>query len=271
MSSVHNTLILSEKGLSFSPNLLVERETEREREIEVVRELKESLSSWEELGFYFQDMAAEILEEGLRELKENAAKNVEEAQDIIQFMENGSFSGLRVRQRGEELAVRLLQYYPQVIRCKEALLSKSQQRRRVVKRLLREDTLDRLSHCTIMGDECSHLNEVLRGLVEQLEEQEPGKVWRLCSLLEDVEWGTQTASTIDIEGFDRLYDFLMSIFERAEGYDFYSGTWTGSRDQTRYEVESKVEEIAREARLALIKLLEEWEREHRHQGERRGR
>ena len=271
MSLVHNTLVLSERRASFGPSLLIEREAEVEREIEVVRELKESLSSWEELGFYFQDMDTEILTEELRELKESAVKDIEEAQDIIQFLEKGSLPDFqRIRRRGEKLASRLLEYYPPVIRRKEALLSKCQQRKTAVERLLREDTLDRLSHSTVMGDEGSLLKEVLRGLVEQLERKEPGKVLEMCSLLEDVEWGTETVTTIGIEGFDSIYDFLMSIFERAEGYDFYAGTWSGRRDQTRYEAESKLEEMAREARLALIKLLEEWEREEIHQGDKSG-
>ena len=271
MSLVHNTFVHSERRVSFSPGLLVEHETEVEREIEVVRELKESLSSWEELGFYFQDMDTEIISEEIRELRKNAVRDYEEAQHIIRLLEKNTSSDLqRTRGRGEELAVGLLKYYPQVIRRKETLLSKSWRRRRIVKHLLKEDILDRLSRSTVLGDEASLLNEVLNGLVEQLEIEEPGRAWKLCSLLEDVEWGTQTASTIDIEGFDRIYDFLMSIFERAEGYDFYSGTWTGSRDQTNYEAETRLEEIGREARLALIGILEEWEREHSLRGEQDG-
>ena len=273
MPLVHNTLVLSERRVSFNPNLLVERETEVEREIEVVRELKESLSSWDELGFYFQDMDTEIINEELRELKESAVKDCKEAQRIIQLLGKENPSDLqRIRRRGEELAVRLQKYYPQAISRMKVLLSKSQRRRGQVRHLLKEDTLDRLSRSTILGDETSLLNEVLEGLVEQLEKQEPGRALELCSLLEDVEWGTQTASTIDIDGFDSVYDFLVSIFERAEGYDFSTGMWTGSRDQTRYEGESKIGEIAREARLALIGLLEEWKREHRSiEGEQRGR
>lgn len=263
MSLVHNTLVLSEKRFSSSQSLLVERETERERETEVVRELKESLSSWGGLGFFFQDLDAEVLAEEMRELKESASRDKEEAFDIIRLLDEGSSSDLqRIRQRGKILALRLLEYYPEVIRQKEDLLSKSRWRSDVVSRLLREDTLHRLSRSTNMGDEALLLGEVLRGLVEKLDEEEPGRVQQVCSLLEDVEWGTQTVTTIDIEGFDRLYDFLMSIFERAEGYDFYSGSWTGNRDQTMDEAESKLEELAGTAREALVKLLDEWEREH---------
>ena len=268
MSLGHNTLVLSNTRFSLGFNLLVEHETEVEHEIEVVRELKDNLSSWEELGFYFQDMDTEILKEELRDLKDNAAKDIDKARNIILLFGNEKLSNLQtIKLKAEKLATRLLRYYPRVIRQKESLLSKAYQRRRLVKQLLSEDTFDRLSRSTVFGDEGFLLNEVLKELVEQLDEQQAGNVWKLCTLLEEVEWGTQTASTINIEGFDRVYDFLMSIFERATGYDFYKGSWTGDRGQVSYESESMVEEIARKARLALMELLDEWERENESNGE----
>ena len=273
MSSLHNSLVLLKRQVSLAnPYWLVEREAEYEREVEVVRELKESLSSWEELGFYFHDMDSEILTEELRDLRESAIQDGEEALNIIQLLKEGSFKDLcRIRQRGKELAVRLLEYYPRAIHREEALLSKSWWIRKVVKCLLRDDTLDRLSHSTAMGDEASLLKEVLKELLEQLEEQSPRKVSEMCSLLEEVEWGTHFVTTIDVDECDALYDYLMSIFERAEGYDFYTRTWTGHRDQTMDEAQSKLEDLARKARQALIKLLEEWERDHELRGEKGGR
>lgn len=263
MSSLHNSLVLLKKQASFSPYLEIEREVEYEREIEVVRELKESLSSWGELGLYFEDLDSEILTWELRDLRERAIQDGEEALKIIQLLKEKSSEDFSIiKQRGEKLAVRLLEYYPKVICHNQALLSKSQWRRKVVKHLLKDDLLDSVSNSAAMDDEASLLKEVLKELLEKLEEQTPGKVYEMCSFLEEMEWGTHSVTTIDLNGFNDLYDYLMSIFERAEGYDFYTGTWTGDRRQTMEEAESKWEELAEEARQALIKLLEEWLRHH---------
>lgn len=271
LSSSHSSLALLKRRVSLSPDLLIECETEKEQEIEVVRELKESLSSWEGLGLYFQDIDSAMLAGELRNLRENAIRDEKEALRIIQLLEEKSCNKLSKIRRGEELAVRLLEYYPRVIRRKEALLSKSQWKKKIVQRLLKDDTLERLSLSTALQDETFLLEEVLKELLKKMDKESPGKVWEMCSLLQEVEWGSRSVTTIDIDGCDGLYDFLMSIFERAEGYDFYTKRWTRHRDQTVDQAESTIEELAWKARQTLIKLLEEWERDHRLRGEKGGR